>query len=272
MGTKLKRIIFSICQELYKIVTNYTFGIAVVGLTLIIMSGTVVTEVATATDYNFFQMVFMQGEKRKEMMEMYNITFERIFCTGTQGYLWMFASVFVSAPFVMMMCSAKKNSNIRFELFRSGKTEYVLGKCFASLICGGLVMSLSYALFSLGIRFVFPTGDALEIFDYVKRFAELFLYGMTGTYITYILSGFMRNKYLVLCLPFMINYFVKTQLSREKFMGNKIAVVINPVSPSYLFSTQSDLRKWILIFWAGAFIAGIMLYRFALERRCDCGE
>lgn len=272
MATKLKKVIFSISQELYKIVTNYTFGISVVGLTLIIMSGTVVTEAITSTDYNFFQLVFMQAEKRKEIMEMYNITFERIFRTGTQGYLWMFASVFVSAPFVMMMCSAKKNNNIRFELFRSGKMEYVLGKCFASLICGGLVMMLSYALYSFGICLVFPAGDAMKILDYVKRFAELFLYGMTSTYITYILSGFMRNKYLVLCLPFMINYFVKTQLSREKFMESKIAVVINPVSPSYLFSTQIDIRKCILIFWAGAFVVGIILYRFALERRCDCGE
>lgn len=269
---KLKRMIFSVWQELYKIVTNYTFLISVAGLAVIILSGTIVTEVSTFKDYNVFQLAFMQEEKKKEMIEMYALTYERIFCMGTQGYLWMFSSVFVSAPFVVLMCSAKKNSNIRFELFRSGKTEYILGKLFSSIICGGLVMSLSYALFSVFIHFILPSGNTLGTLDYVKRFTEMFFYGMTSTWITYMLSGFMRNKYLVLCIPFMINYFLKTQLSRGKFIGNKIAFVVNPTSPSYLFSAEGSMKNWILIFWAGAFIAGTVFYRFALERRCDCGE
>lgn len=272
MMVKLKKMIFSIWQELYKIVTNYTFLISVAGLAIIILSGTIVTEAGTFKDYNVFQLAFMQEEKRKEMIGMYGLTYERIFCMGTQGYLWMFAPVFVSAPFVVLMCSAKKNSNIRFELFRSGKTEYVLGKLFASLVCGGLVMSLSYALFSVAIHFILPTGNTLGTLDYVKRFTEMFFYGMTSTWITYILSGFMHNRYLVLCIPFMINYFVKTQLNRGKFMGSKIASVVNPGSPSYLFSMEGSIKKWILIFWVGAFIAGTVVYRFALERRCDCGE
>ena len=272
MMAKLKRMLCSVWQELYKIVTNYIFLISVMGLAIIILSGTIVTEVGTFKEYNVFQLVFMQGEKRKKMIELYCLTYEQIFSSGTQGYLWMFVSVFVSAPFVVMMCSAKKNSNIRFELFRVGKTEYVLGKFFASMICGGFVMSLGYGLFSVVIHFILPVENALGIFEYVKRFTEMFFYGMTSTLLTYLLSGFMRNKYLVLCLPFMINYFVKTQLSRGKFMGSKIISVVNPVSPSYLFSAENGLTKWIIIYWTGAFIVGIILYRFALERRCDCGE
>lgn len=271
MNIRIRKLLFSISEELYKIFTNYAFLIVVFGTMLIIMSGTILTEFQTHTEYNLFQLLSMQTSKKKELMEMNDITFEQIFQSGTSGYLWMFAPVLASASFVVLICSAKKNNNIRFELYRLGKMEYIVGKCIASLICGGLVLSMGYVLFAIVIRIVLPSQGTLQFADYGKRILEMFFYGMTSASITYILSGFIRNKYLVLCLPFMMNYFWKTQLDRSKFMGNKIAHSIHPVNPTYVF-TDGYEWKGILLFWTFVIVIGIILWRIALERRCDCGE
>lgn len=272
MLKKMKKLICIVRQELYKTMTNYIFIVSVIGIMLMIMSGTIFTESITTKSYNFFQILTMDSGNRAQLLTMYQVTFDRIFLTGTQGYLWMFVSVFVSSPFVMLMCTAKKNNNIRFEIFRAGKTEYVLAKCISAMISGGLVMSLGYVLFSVGIRVLLPADNLIKMTDYVKRFMEMFFYGMTSTCITYILSGFMRNKYLVICIPFMLNYFMKTWLDRSKYWGNKIAEMMRPTAPEYLFSYDHDMKNRILIFWICLFLAGIILYRIALERRCDCGE
>lgn len=288
MIKRLQLFFHALLQELYKITSNYVFFLSIIGVVLLLLSGTVLTEALTSKTYNLYQILFMEKTERIKLLNMYDVTYESIFLRGTDGYLWMFLPVFTSAPFVLPMCAAKKNNNIRFEIFRSGKLEYVMAKCLSAMLCGGLITCLGYAIFTIIIKCLLPEVVPLNInldIDlyfmlpqplnftmYSKRFFELFFYGMTSTCITFTLSGFIRNKYLVLCIPFMLNYFLKKQLSRGKYMENELALISNPSTPSNLFTIYDDKKVEIILFWCGLFIFGILLYRIALGKRCDCGE
>lgn len=253
-------------------ISNYTFILAVIATAMVNISGTVVTEAVTSKSYNLIQLMFMNDTRKSELVEMYNITFSRIFLSGSQGNLWMFASIFASAPFVILMCSAKKNNNIRFEIYRMGKKKYVMTKGIAALLVGGLVMCFGYGIFSLTLKCILPAGVKLSGVIITKRFIEMFLYGMSSVIFTFVLSGLMRNKYLVLCIPFMANYLLKGIMEKPGLSESTISQVANPTALSYIFSYEKTQMEKVICFWSLIFIFGFIFYFISIDRRCDCGE
>lgn len=266
------RFLFAIHQEIKKMLTNYTFILAVIATTVVNMSGTIVTEANTYKSYNLFQIIFMNNTRKNELIDMYNITFSRIFLSGSQGYLWMFISIFASAPFVVLICSAKKNNNIRFEIYRMGKKTYIISKGLASILIGGLVILLGYGIYGLILKLVLPAGETLTLIITIRRLIEMLIYGMSSVIFTFVLSGIMRNRYLVLCIPFMANYFLKSLLEKPNIAESFISRIANPTTPSYLFSYEKTQRIEVICFWIAVILCGFMIYYFVLNRRCDCGE
>ena len=292
----MMKMIYEIYQEIEKMLTNYTFGMVVLATALIHISGTIFTDAETDKSYNLVQLMMLGKAERQMKIEMYNISFQSIFLQGSQSYLWMFASILASAPFVVLLCTAKKNNNIRFEIYRTGKKNYVLAKEIAAMFVGGLVMLFGYILFAVVLKCVLPSasagnsifaGDSLSGDTFTgdmlagniltgimvtKRLFEMFFYGMTSVLITFIFSGMMRNKYLVLCVPFMANYLVKNMLEKPELVANHTAQIVNPVSPTWLFLYEKDIQHKILLFWLVVAVMGFICYYLILNRRCDCGE
>ena len=225
-------LLYSIYQEIKKMITGYIFYGAIVAVLLINMSGNIAKDFSTSETYNLIQIIGMNSAGKTELLTLNDATSTKIFLHGSQGYLWMFASLLVSAPFVMLMCSAKKNNNIRFEIYRMGKFAYV----------------------------------------FTKRLTEMFFYGMSSILLTYCLSAVMKNKYLVLCIPFMANYLLKSLLDRPGLAQMEWRTLINPSSPSYLFSMEYVQRLEVVAFWIGMFALSLFAYYMVLNRRCDCGE
>ena len=265
-------LLYSIYQEIKKMITGYIFYGAIVAVLLINMSGNIAKDFTTSETYNLIQIIGMNSAGKTELLTLNDATCTKIFLHGSQGYLWMFASLLVSAPFVMLMCSAKKNNNIRFEIYRMGKFAYVFTKGVASVLVAGVIMCVGYGLYGIVLSIFLPTGEGLSLWMIVKRLTEMFFYGMSSILLTYCLSAVMKNKYLVLCIPFMANYLLKSLLDRPGLAQMEWRTVINPSSPSYLFSMEYVQRLEVVAFWIGMFALSLFAYYMVLNRRCDCGE
>jgi hypothetical protein len=100
----------------------------------------------------------------------------------------------------------------------------------------------------------------------------IFVFGMTTVVLPFAVSAFIRNKYLVICVPFMMNYFLTVFLEKMYGIAPKLASIMLPTNPAELFRFNLERAHWILLYWLGCVIVTLILHYVLLSRRCDCGE
>lgn len=98
----------------------------------------------------------------------------------------------------------------------------------------------------------------------------------------FVLSAAIRNKYLILCIPFFLKY-VLTQLSiRLSSMAysdwdnldeklGEIAFLMNPDAVNSVFSNRMYLTEVVLLN-TGLLILAFFMFQFFMNRRLDSGE
>ena len=137
------------------------------------------------------------------------------------------------------------------------KEQFEIDEIAGSFMATG---SVRFLYGKLGIRIL-----------YVIRSLEMFIYGMTSVMLTLLISAFVRNKYLMLCIPFMLNYFW-SGLVDKYISANKFIQYCSPLSPSMLFHLQWNEGRKVLMFWTCFIFVILALSYIVMEKRCDCGE
>lgn len=110
----------------------------------------------------------------------------------------------------------------------------------------------------------------------------MFLYGAVCAAPAIMFTGFIRNKYLVLCIPFFIKYAVsqtciKLQSQAVSDYNNvdtemlKISSIFNPDALSYLSDFGND-KKLVLIYNGVLLFSAAVIYLITQSRRLDSGE
>lgn len=280
-------------EELKKMCSNVAFFIVIIATAVIYASGIIYTDLTTMTAYNLFS-IWMKPNY-KIILANGGVSFETLFLDGPDSYIWMFAPILVSLPFVALLCGAKKNNNIRFELMRVGKKSYILGKMVAAILAGGMAFLLGYFIYGVALYIMMPRGGAAamehitwiysvtpqltELYEFgglklqlVLRLVGIFVFGMTTVVLPFAVSAFIRNKYLVICVPFMMNYFLTVFLEKMYGIAPKLASIMLPTNPAELFRFNLERAHWILLYWLGCVIVTLILHYVLLSRRCDCGE
>lgn len=289
----LKRTLFYFKTELSKMYSNISFGIMVLFTMIIYMTNTVYTDWMSSKKYNMFQIIFMKDKSK--YLEESQVYFESVFFGTNMGYISMFAPILAAVPFVVLISNARKNTNVRFEIFRIGKKEYVTGKILSAMVCGGSIMMSGYILYGFAAAVILPGVKDKLIFDmlinnmtsiksighlydkfgitvlYAARCVEMFVYGMTSVLLTLFVSAFAHNKYMVLCIPFMINYLWSGLISKYASV-NGIIQNFDSAYPSALFHIGWNDRRIVLIFWLVLLVIVLVTYYFTMGKRCDCGE
>ena len=113
-------------SELIKMYTNISFVMMIIFTTVIYMTNTIYVDSLINKSYNLFQIIGMKN--KTENLEAYRVSFESVFLGTGSGYMSMFGTVIAVVPFVMLYSNARKNTNVRFEIVRTGKKEYIIGK------------------------------------------------------------------------------------------------------------------------------------------------
>lgn len=145
-----------------------------------------------------------------------------VFKSTLSGYSAMFLPILASFPFVFSHSAERNSSNIRFSIFRAKRLKYYLSKFICAALSGGACVLLGVSLFGIFSSIAFPALECYEGFDLeffapdgvvaeiIKKLLSAFIYGCANTLPAFFLSAFCRNRYIILCVPFLTRFMQDT--------------------------------------------------------------
>ena len=245
---------------LKRILLHRMFYIAIFATLTLLLCSIVHTDFFTGEEYTFLSLFY--NNAAKEALKSGGIQMENVLLGYDTGYLWMFCPVIAGIPCVI----TKKTE--RFPLFRWNKNKYFLLKYFSNLVAGGMILLLAYTIYAtLGMLLV---RENLWNINLMKKLLSMFFWGMYSAIPSVILEEFVRNQYLILCVPVVLNYFAYTFLSDflPRFVGEYV------LPHGYQILCLYPGKKVALFFGTlGLFIIGCaMMKKAVMERRLDCGR
>lgn len=206
------------------------------------------------------------------------------------GYSAMFLPILAAFPFVNAYCSEFNSGNARFAVFRSKRLCCYISKFLCAVLCGGVCVAAGVILFGVftfaafphtsyyppeTMRFFFPDGAAAEFF---KKALSAFLYGAASALPAFFLSSFCRNRYIILCVPFLARFMQDTAIKKiiVNAHDNNLYQRVFPFqchAPSQIpyLKAGSTLCSTIAV---AAISAALMLFGYiiVMERRTDKGD
>lgn len=244
---------------LKRIFFNKAFWLSVATASLLLFCSVVYTDIESGQQYLFLSLFY--DKVSIEALECGMISPGGVFLGNDTSYLWMFCPIIVGIPCVIV----KKTE--RFALFRISKNRYFLSKYFSSVISGGAILFFAYLIFGLVCNGM--SDESILNIYFAKKLLSVFIWGITASIPATILSEFVRSKYLILCIPFVINYFLNIFLYR--FIPEGIREYVMPDSFVTLFLRENRVIKGCLIYAAIIILGCALLKKVIAERRCDIG-
>ena len=152
---------------------------------------------------------------RPEVTNTPHTAFE-LWRAGIGGWLLVFAPMLLTVGYMISLSGERQNGQIRFALMRSGKLRYCISKVCGGALAGGIIFLIGYAVFGLLMVIRFPALSTLPVeeqemylmgsslvAEVVKRLIGAFLYGITGSLFGIGVAIVFRDKYMLICLPFI---------------------------------------------------------------------
>ncbi len=233
-----------------------------------------------------------------------------VFCSIGGTWFSMFAPILSAFPFVPTIINHRITQSARFTISRIGKRRYQIGNICSTFLSGGMAAMLGYALFGIAVWLLFPSlGDypeqsvasCLEMLTYGKpawyadtimgqqyilpiavQLGQMFLYSGCSSLLALVFAAFVRNPYVVLCMPFFLGYGwaqVNTRISAIAYADfenintslGRFASLTNPRALLSLIGYSSDMPLVLGIHLGFALLLCVMFY-LIMNRRVDCGE
>lgn len=208
---------------------------------------------------------------------------------AVSGYLLMFIPILAAFPFIPNFCAERNSGMIRLVIGRTGKFRYYAGKFLSAMIGGGLAVLLGYLLYGVIIIGTFPDiktyGDAVvnrSMYSWTniaKCGAGILLYGACSAIPAFLMASFVKNRYLITCIPFMLVYLFSSGLTRMSYYGEetgsnllmKLSFILRPDTVCYLDRLNADVKYALVINFIWVLVAFI-LFVSIMNRRWDTGE
>ena len=269
---------------------SYRFVFCVLITVGLCFTAPVYIDTGTGRDYNV--LLVLTGFSQEQIRDELRLTFYRVITNSANSYLTLFIPIVAAFPFVTAFCSERNGGNLRLTVFRSGKARYCVGKFLSCAVSGGLAVMLGYIIYGIIIFPLFPLSlpagqaamaanvSAAEMAGGILRnTAGMFLYGAVSALPAFLLSSFIKNRYIIACVPFMLIYTIQSAVSTtvsNALSGNYYDSVqwvekLSPLSIQRVFFP--DRYTWVslavnLLFAAASFL----IFLGVTERKRDCGE
>lgn len=212
-----------------------------------------------------------------------------VFKSSLSGYSAMFLPILASFPFVFSQSSERNSGNIRFSIFRGKRLKYYFSKFLCGVMSGGICVMLGVLLFGIFSFFAFPRLECypdlpLEFYAPDGIFAEI-VKASVGVYIRlrkhgshFFLSSFCRNRYIILCVPFLTR-FMQDTATKKFIVGTYDNDVYQRVFPFQCYAPSQipylEAGPMLYSTVAVAAISAALLlcgYIIIMERRTDKGD
>lgn len=194
----------------------------------------------------------------------------------------MFTPMLVSLGLLPVLCGERESGVYRLVLFRSGKKAGVTGTFLSCAFCGGILMAAGYLLFAViwgvcravwsggaGMRPVIETGVFV-----LKKTAGVFVFGLMSAVWTYLVSIFLKNRYLLTGIPYIALWLLQrlaAQMEWESIMENPVLYLYATVfNAAYVFADPEYMMRTLAVYGVIGFFI-VFLHLAVLQRRTDCG-
>jgi len=289
--------------NLIKVLTSTGFYACVLLMLVLCFTARAYDDIAENKSYSVIGV--LAEFSREEMLANSSFSAYQILSCVSSGWLSLFIPIIAAFPLMPLICDGRESKSVRYSAFRSTKFSFSTGNFLTAMISGGLALLCGFALFAVSVYTLFPniseyspeliesaewwisgTYPLFSRLGYPYLIAldclEMFLYGALSAIPALIMTAFMKNKYLVLCIPFFLKY---TAMQLHTGIMRKAVYNIENVDQKFLdilsiteldamgdiFSYGETMWKNVL-FHAVLLIAAFMLYIIVMNRRVDFGE
>ncbi|MBR5512379.1 MAG: hypothetical protein IKV85_00145 [Ruminococcus sp.] len=289
--------------NLRKVMTSVGFYACVLLTVLLCFTAQAYYDIAENRNYSVIGV--LSEFTREEMLTDSQFSAYQILSCISSGWLSLFIPIIAAFPLMPLICDERESKYVRYSAFRSTKFSFSTGNFFTAMMSGGLAVLCGFALFAVSVYMLFP--NISEYSSELKESAEwwisgtyplfsklgysylialdcleMFLYGALSAIPALIMTAFMKNKYLVLCIPFFLKYLVMqlhTGIMRKAVynvenINQKLLDALSATDPDAMgniFSYGETMWRNML-FHTALLIAAFVLYITVMNRRVDCGE
>lgn len=299
---KNMKIIKNISVNLRMVFTNYGFYICTAFTVVLCFCTGIYRDPTNNNEYSVIKS-FMKFD-REFMLNDFSFCSYKVAESGSGSWLSMFIPIISAFAFIPLVCDESESKFIRFSIFRSSKFSYHTSKFLTACISGGLAVTFGYIIFTVSVYALFPNireyspemqamlkeeisyaypevSKHGHIFLLGIKSAEMFLYGALSSVPAVMLTCLMKNKYLVMCIPFFLKYVVtqtSVKLSARALSDwenpdmklCKFASVISPDAIPNVFTSQ--YMRLIFLYNGALVLTAFLFYMIVYGRRLDCGE
>lgn len=289
--------------NLRKVLTSVGFYACVLLTVLLCFTAQAYHDIAENKNYSVIGVLL--EFTREEMLTDSQFSAYQILSSVSSGWLSLFIPIIAAFPLMPLICDERESKCVRYSAFRSSKFSFNTGSFLTAMISGGLAVLCGFVLFAVFVYMLFPniseyapelkesaewwmsgTYPLFEKYGYSYMIAldclEMFLYGAVSAIPALIMTAFMKNKYLVLCIPFFLKYsamqlhtgILKKIIYNVENVNQKIFDILSATEPDAMgdiFSYGETMWRNVL-FHAVLLIAAFALYYVVMNRRVDCGE
>ena len=243
-----------------RIFSNKIYWLSVLAAVLLLMCSVVYVDYMSGTEYMLISLLY--DDVAQEALSSGMVSMVNIILGYDNSYMWMFCPIIVGMPCIIT------NRTERFVLVRTSKNNYILSKYLTNIFSGGCILVLAYILF-IAISLII-TKENIGNEYIIRKLLSVYCWGMLSALPSIILSEFVHNKYLILCIPFVINYFMIF------FVGNilpyDIAKYVTPTTYQIIFLDDKETMIYGSCILIILIVMCAFLKKIVLERRCDCGQ
>lgn len=274
--------------DLEKTLFSAFFLAAILVTFLLCFTEEVYINISTMQTFSAFEVLFKFDrafmESRSSFCSL--LVFESAF----SGYSAMFLPVLASFPFVFSQSAERNSGNMRFAIFRAKRLKYYLSKFICAVLSGGICVTLGVLLFgifancafpniqyfpNLNLEYYAPDGVLAEI---LKKLLSSFIYGSINAVPAFFLSSFCRNRYIILCVPFLMRFMLDT--ATKKVTANspdyniyEMVFPFESYAPSQIPYLEAGSMLYSTIAVIVIFSAVMLLgYIMIMEHQTDKGE
>lgn len=281
------KIFYALSQELKKTIFNVGFILCILITVILFFTTILYVESSTGKIYSVIEGIIQLD--KKIFLSDPSFAAINVFSNAISGYFLMFIPIIAAFPFIPNYCSERNSGLIRFTIYRVGKMKYYISKFLSALLGGGFAVFLGYAIFGLIIYFIFPSHSSyISLIGerktnihlmVLKSLLGVFLYGSVSAVPAFLMTSFVRNRYIITCVPFMIIYLYNTSLTKISYDAmlekkNTITDFVHTLRPETISSLayyNNMVRNSLLINIAFVCFC-FCVFAIIMNRRWDFGE
>ncbi len=296
-------ILRNLKTDLWKILSGYGFYLCIIFTCLLCFASYIYEDGVTGNKYSVLRALWTFD--RKFMLEDLRFCSFEVVRSSAGNWLFLFIPIIASFAFVPLGCDEYEAKSVRFQVFRTNRFCYNSSRFITGCLCGGLAVMMGFVIFTLAVHMLFPAvstyspelqGQYKEMMDsihirisgiyYIQavmfKISGMFLYGVFWAAPIMMMTAFIRNKYLVMCIPFFVKYGINQTCEKTRWhmLENpesvstwlrRIAAFSDPDQLADLADCGNSTGE-VLLYHGLLVVLFYVVYLVVQSRRGDCGE